>query len=256
MHRQRPMQGEESAGSGRHSARASGRRPCAVRWDAVVTEGFIADCDHISLRDQMSLPVTTTASCETFCEPKCSTICPLVESQPQPAGKPSASLQVSGHPEHLTVTTTASCEAFCESIFFMCCFGASQPQPAVKLSVSLLAILCILFSVTTTASCEAFCEFCALFDRLVDLSQPQLAVKPSASCGYAGSTWAQQSQPQLAVKPSARLVFFYPYISGSARAFFPGGGQDGSQNGRFSTPSRKVAKEKGFFPVFQAGYCC
>ena len=212
MHRQRPMQGEESAGSGRHSARASGRRPCAVRWDAVVTEGFIADCDHISLRDQMSLPVTTTASCETFCEPKCSTICPLVESQPQPAGKPSASLQVSGHPEHLTVTTTASC--------------------------------------------EAFCEFCALFDRLVDLSQPQLAVKPSASCGYAGSTWAQQSQPQLAVKPSVRLAFFYPYISGSARAFFPGGGQDGSQNGRFSTPSRKVAKEKGFFPVFQAGYCC
>ena len=70
-----------------------------------------------------------------------------------------------------------------------------------------------------TASCEAFCEEIWNCKR---------------------SPW--ESQPQPAVKPSARLVFFYPYISGSARAFFPGGGQDGSQNGRFSTPSRKMAK--------------
>ena len=58
------------------------------------------------------------------------------------------------------------------------------------------------------------------------------------------------------MKPSVRLVFFYPYISGSARGFFPGGGQDGSPNGRFSTPSRKMAKWRKIFPVFQAGYCC
>jgi len=44
------------------------------------------------------------------------------------------------------------------------------------------------------------------------------------------------------VKPSVRLVFFYPYISGSARGFFPGGGQNRGRNGRFSTPSRKMAK--------------
>ena len=64
------------------------------------------------------------------------------------------------------------------------------------------------------------------------------------------------SQPQPAVKPSARLVFFYPYISGSARAFFPGGGQNRGRNGRFSTPSRKMAKWRKIFPVFQGGYCC
>ena len=53
-----------------------------------------------------------------------------------------------------------------------------------------------------TASCEAFCEFIYGVSRAV----------------------RNKSQPQLAVKPSARLVFFYSYISGSARAFFPGGG--------------------------------
>ena len=92
--------------------------------------------------------------------------------------------------------------------------------------------------------------------QLKEESQPQPAVKPSASVFAGTHIGRHPSQPQPAVKPSARLVFFYPYISGSARAFFPGGGQDGSQNGRFSTPSRKVAKEKGFFPVFEAGYLC
>jgi len=58
------------------------------------------------------------------------------------------------------------------------------------------------------------------------------------------------------VKPSVRLAFFYPYISGSARGFFPGGGQDGSPNGRFSTPSRKMTKWRKIFPVFQGAYCC
>ena len=111
--------------------------------------------------------------------------------------------------------------------------------------------------VTTTASCEAFCEGVA-HDFPNDRH-----VTTTASCEafcertrQSRSGCHRQSQPQPAVKPSVRLVFFYPYISGSARAFFPGGGQDGSQNGRFSTPSRKVAKEKGFFPVFEAGYLC
>ena len=88
-------------------------------------------------------------------------------------------------------------------------------------------------NVTTTASCEAFCE------NTDDPESPN-----------------RLSQPQLAVKPSVRLTFFYPYISGSARAFFPGGGQNRGQNGRFSTPSRKMAKWRKILPVFQGGYCC
>ena len=84
---------------------------------------------------------------------------------------------------------------------------------------------------------------------------PPRGTRPCSGAGT-GLAAGRGSQPQPAEKPSARLVFFYPYISGSARAFFPGGGQDGSQNGRFSTPSRKMAKEKEFFPVFKAGYLC
>ena len=97
----------------RHSARTSGRCPCAARWDAVVT---------------------------------------------------------------------ASCEAFCECVSSL---SSSSIHP-----------------VTTTASCEAFCEIGVFGGCLIMIL----------------------SQPQLAVKPSVRLAFFYPYISGSARAFFPGGG--------------------------------
>ena len=88
--------------------------------------------------------------------------------------------------------------------------------------------------VTTTASCEAFCE----------------CDNPPAK------EFLTESQPQPAVKPSVRLAFFYPYISGSARAFFPGGGQNRGRNGRFSTPSRKMAKWRRILPVFQGGYCC
>ena len=78
----------------------------------------------------------------------------------------------------------------------------SQPQLAVKPSVSkLLAHI-----------------------RCAIVSQPQLAVKPSVSDVDASIGQDYMSQPQLAVKPSVRLVFFYPYISGSARGFFPGGG--------------------------------
>ena len=84
---------------------------------------------------------------------------------------------------------------------------------------------------------------------------PPRGTRPCSGAGT-GLAAGRGSQPQPAEKPSARLVFFYPYISGSARAFFPGGGQDGSQNGRFSIPSRKMAKEKEFFPVFKAGYLC
>ena len=143
-----------------------------------------------------------------------------MSSQPQPAVKPSVS-----HTDRIPricriVTTTASCEAFCESLPKDTHSPQSQPQPAVKPSASMDVI----------------------HVERVELSQPQPAVKPSASGNVKPAQRKIESQPQPAVKPSARLVFFYPYISGSARAFFPGGGQDGSQNGRFSTPSRKMAK--------------
>ena len=57
--------------------------------------------------------VTTTASCEAFCEslPK-GTHSP--QSQPQLAVKPSARIRISSLSPRLRVTTTASCEAFCE----------------------------------------------------------------------------------------------------------------------------------------------
>ena len=111
----------------------------------------------------------------------------------------------------------------------------SQPQPAVKPSVSIVLDI-----------------------EIITLkSQPQPAVKPSVSKdGFTANFYMNWSQPQPAVKPSVRLAFFYPYISGSARAFFPGGGQDGSPNGRLSTPSRKMAKWRKIFPVFQEGYRC
>ena len=111
--------------------------------------------------------------------------------------------------------------------------GERKFRTSQRADIRKTSVRCTLGCCGHTASCEAFCEF------------PGFVSPPTPG-----------SQPQPAVKPSARLVFFYPYISGSARAFFPGGGQDGSQNGRFSTPSRKVAKEKGFFPVFEAGYLC
>ena len=123
-----------------------------------------------------------------------------------------------------SVSSTARCTRWCTG---------SQPQLAVKPSVSLRVSQEAALVVTTTASCEAFCE--------------------KRKCSYL-KAW--KSQPQLAVKPSVRLAFFYPYISGSARAFFPGGGQNRGRNGRFSTPSRKMAKWRRILPVFQGGYCC
>ena len=133
----------------------------------------------------------------------------------------------------------------------------SQPQPAVKPSVRHVQQRMVWNGrVTTTASCEAFCEQKTNNDVSYILSQPQLAVKPSVSSKKNWVNGVLLSQPQLAVKPSVRLVFFYPYISGSARAFFPGGGQNRGRNGRFSTPSRKMAKWRKIFPVFQGGYCC
>ena len=77
----------------RHSARTSGRRLCAARWDAVAT-----------------------ASCEAFCEHRVMRIPNLLWSQPQPAVNPSARAPGRrGAIYHLRVTTTASCETFCES---------------------------------------------------------------------------------------------------------------------------------------------
>ena len=104
----------ESADSGRHSARTSGRCPCTVHWDAVVT-----------------------ASCEAFCESTYAAYQKLIQSQPQPAVKPSVRTEDFNKLRLLTVTTTASCEAFCEyyedgnlTLYL------SQPQPAVKPSAS------------------------------------------------------------------------------------------------------------------------
>ena len=122
----------------RHSARASGRCPCAARWDAVVTASCEAFCEKNKLFLENKSSVTTTASCEAFCE----------------------GAWRSGRWYHPGVTTTASCEAFCEETFFVNGMQfESQPQPAVKPSVSAWhPCLSDLHVVTTTASCEAFCE--------------------------------------------------------------------------------------------------
>ena len=122
----------------RHSARASGRCPCAARWDAVVTASCEAFCEKNKLFLENKSSVTTTASCEAFCE----------------------GAWRSGRWYHPGVTTTASCEAFCEETFFVNGMQfESQPQLAVKPSVRKHATVidegpCV----TTTASCEAFCE--------------------------------------------------------------------------------------------------
>ena len=52
----------------RHSARTSGRRPCAARWDAVVTASCEAFCEPKRMGHLPERRVTTTASCEAFCE--------------------------------------------------------------------------------------------------------------------------------------------------------------------------------------------
>ena len=52
----------------RHNARTSERCPCVVRWDAVVTVGCETFCEALRGHDVGVRHVTTTASCEAFCE--------------------------------------------------------------------------------------------------------------------------------------------------------------------------------------------
>ena len=104
----------------RHSARTSGRRPCAARWDAVVTASCEAFCEPKRMGHLPERRVTTTASCEAFCE----CVSSLSSSSIHPVTTTASCEAFCEHQHHhhepqAEVTTTASCEAFCEACLFL-----------------------------------------------------------------------------------------------------------------------------------------
>ena len=82
--------------------------------------------------------------------------------------------------------------------------GRARFRTPQRTDAFLMSVRCTLGCCGHTASCEAFCEILELLKVDVSKSQPQPAVKPSASPPAGGvACRLRKSQPQPAVKPSA-----------------------------------------------------